>query len=126
VATPTIFAPGQTVSYTVVISNTGNSAATAVLTDTPPPGMAVLTGTLAASQGSLPFYAGGTISWSGLITPGGEVRLTYALSSIEAVVPGAAMTNTADIGGSVLGPIRRQQVVVQLCAVWLPVVLKPY
>jgi uncharacterized repeat protein (TIGR01451 family) len=126
VATPTVFAPYQAVSYTVVISNTGTSAATAALTDALPEGMALLTRTLTASQGSPPVHTTSTISWSGLVTPGGEVRLTYSLSPTEAVVPGAPLTNTVDIGGSVLGPIRRRQVVVQLCTVWLPVALRPF
>ncbi|MDY6876312.1 MAG: DUF5107 domain-containing protein [Chloroflexota bacterium] len=123
-ATPDLFHPAQTVAYTIVISNTGNLAATAVLTDVPPAEMVVLTGTLTATSAPPPTYAGGQIHWSGTVTPGSEVRVTYALSPTAATPFGVPLTNTAEIAGSVLGPITRREAVVQAHLVWLPLIAR--
>jgi len=123
-ATPWLFRPGQTVTYTVIISNTGNLTANAVLTDTPPAEMVVLTGTLAATSGPTPTYAGGQIHWSGLVTPDGEMRLTYTLSPTLATPIGAPLTNTAEISGSILGPFTRRETVVQAHVLCLPLVVR--
>jgi uncharacterized repeat protein (TIGR01451 family) len=122
-AIPWLFPPGQIVAYTVIISNTGNLTASAALTDTPPVEMVVLTGTLAATSGLTPTYASGQIRWSGAVTPGGEVRVTYALSPTAVVSFGVPLTNTAEIAGSVLGPFTRRETIVQARVVWLPLVV---
>ena len=123
-ATPWLFRPSQTVAYTILISNTGNLTATTVLTDTPPVSLVVLTGTLAATSGPTPTYVSGTIRWTGEITPGGEVRVTYALSPTASTPLGVPLTNTAEITGSVLGPFSRRETVVQAYVVWLPLVAR--
>ena len=121
-ATPGLFRPEQTVAYTVIISNTGNLAANAMLTDTVPAEMTVLTGTLAATSGLTPTYAGGQIHWSGTVTPDSEVRVTYTLSPTVATPFGVPLTNTAEIAGSVLGPFTRRETVMQAHILWLPFV----
>ena len=123
-ATPGLFHPDQTVAYTVVISNTGNRAASAALTDTLPAEMVVLTGTLAATSGPTPTYAGGQIHWSGTVTPGDEVRVTYTLSPTAATPLGVPLTNTAEIAGSILGPFTRREAVMQTRILWLPFVAR--
>lgn len=123
-ATLWLFSPGQTVAYTILISNTGNLTASAALTDTPPAEMVVLTETLAVTSGLTPTYASGQIRWTGAVTPGGEVRVTYTLSPTAAVPLGVPLTNTVEISGSVLGPFTRQETVVQAYLVWLPLVAR--
>ena len=123
-ATPRQLDPGQTVTYTVVVSNTGNLAASAALTDTPPVGMVPLTETLAATAGLTPTYAGGQIRWDGTVETGTEVRVTYTLSPTAETLPGILLTNTAEIAGSVLGPFTRYETVVQARRLWLPLVLR--
>lgn len=123
-AAPYRFSPHQTVEYIVIISNTGNLTATAVLTDTPPASMFVLTETLAATSGSTPTYAGGQIHWSGTVGAGAAVRVTYALSPTAATPFSVPLTNTAEIAGSVLGPLERQAVASQAWMLWLPVIFK--
>ena len=123
-AVPRSFPAHQTVNYAVVISNTGNLPATAVLTDTPPADMAVLTETLAATHGATPAYAGEQIHWSGTVAAGTEVRVTYTLSPTASTPWGIPLTNTAEIDGSVLGPITRQATVVQTHKIWIPVVMR--
>ncbi|MCK4450738.1 MAG: DUF11 domain-containing protein, partial [Anaerolineae bacterium] len=123
-ATPGLFRPDQTVAYTVTISNTGNLATSATLTDTVPAEMAVLTATLAATSGPTPTYAGGQIHWSGTVTPDSEVRVTYTLSPTAATPFGVPLTNTAEIAGSVLGPFTRRETVTQVHILWLPFVAR--
>ena len=123
-AAPCRFGPDQTIAYTVLISNTGNLAATATLTDTPPAQMVVLTNTLAATAGPPPTYADGQIRWTGVVTPGSEVRITYTLSPTAETPLGMPLTNTAEIAGSVLGPLTRRETVVQAHILWLPVIMQ--
>ncbi len=125
-ALPPLFPPGQPVSCTLLISNTGNLTATAVLTDTPPSEMAVLTETLAATGGPPPGYADGAVLWAGDVPPGAEVRVTYTLSptlSTPLLVP---LTSTARIEGSVLGPIIRRATVMQARLLRLPFVVREW
>ena len=125
-ATPRHFTANQAVAYTVVISNTGNLTAVAALTDAPPAEMLVLTETLAATSGPTPAYDGAAIHWAGAIAPGGEVRVTYALSPTATTPFGVPLTNTAEIAGSVLGPITRRAAAVQTHLVWLPLVMRAW
>jgi hypothetical protein len=108
------------------VSNTGNLTAAAVVTDTVPAEMAVLTETLSATSGPPPTYAGGQIHWSGTVTADMEVRLAYALSPTAATPFGVGLTNTVEISGSVLGPFTRRETVVQVVPVWLPLVVREW
>ncbi|TET99102.1 MAG: DUF5107 domain-containing protein, partial [Dehalococcoidia bacterium] len=125
-ATPGLFRSDQTVAYSVVISNTGNLAASAALTDTAPAEMAVLTATLAATSGPPPTYAGGQIHWSGTVAAGGAVRVTYTLSPTAVTPFGVPLTNTAEIAGSVLGPFTRRETVTQAHILWLPLIAREW
>ncbi len=121
-AAPRRFRPDQTIAYTVVISNTGNLTATAVLTDTLPAGLLLLPETLTATAGSPPTCQAGQIRWSGPVEAGGEVRVTYTLSPTAGLA--GPLTNTAEIAGGVLGPVTRRETVVQACRLWLPLVMR--
>jgi uncharacterized repeat protein (TIGR01451 family) len=120
------FPADHTVAYTVLISNTGNLAATAALTDTPPAELVVLTGTLTATSGPTPTYAGGAIHWTGSLPPGAEVRVTYVLSPTAATPFGVPLTNTAEITGSVLGLLTRQETVMKMHPAYLPLVARAW
>ncbi len=115
----------QVISYSVLISNTGNLAANAAITDATPMGLAVLTETLTADRGPQPVWSGESILWTGTVTSGEFVRLSYALSPTATIQRGDRFTNTATIVGSILGPITRQVVMVVPWQVWLPVVVRP-
>jgi uncharacterized repeat protein (TIGR01451 family) len=123
-ATSRLILPGQTVGYTILISNTGNLTATAALTDTPPAEMAVLTATLAATSGPPPTYEGDAIHWAGPVPPGTAVSVTYALAPTAGTPQGTPLTNTAEIAGSVLGPLTRRETIVRGYPVWLPTVAR--
>ncbi len=111
-------------SYRVVLSNTGNLTATAVVTDTPFWGTRVLTETLAADGGPPPVYEEGRIRWSGEVGPGEERWIQYAVIPTDALRQGDRMTNTVEIAGSVLGPFTRQVVTVRPWHCYLPLVLR--
>jgi uncharacterized repeat protein (TIGR01451 family) len=118
-ASPWLFRAEQAVSYTIVISNTGNLVANAVLTDTLPPEMVLQAGTLSAPAE----FIGGAIHWSGTVAPGESAHITYTLAATSTTPLGTPMTNTVEIAGSVLGQIVRQQRVVQARTMHLPLIM---
>jgi len=123
-ATPWLFRPDQTITYTVLISNTGNLTATVALTDTAPASMVVLTETLVAPPGLTLVYPDDSIHWTGVVTPGSEVRVSYVLSPTAATPTGAPLTNTVEIAGSVLGTFARRETVVQAYLIWSPLIMR--
>ena len=71
---------GDTVTYTIVMNNTGGAVAGgAVMTDTLPTGLDYVSGTLQATGGT-PTYldAGRTVRWDGDLAVSGMVTVTYA------------------------------------------------
>jgi len=121
---PALFSPGQTVLYTIIISNSGTLTAAATLTDTPPAAMLLLTATLAASSGPPPIGADGEVHWSGEVAPGGQISVSYLLSPTAATPLLAPMTNSVQIDGSVLGPLIRSSTAIQAHIARLPLVVR--
>ena len=118
------FLAGEAFSYTLLISNTGNFYATAIVTDPIPAETILLTKTLASDSGLPPSLAGDAIVWSGAVSAGQSVRLTYALSPTAEIQLGERVTNAMQIAGSILGPLERQAAAWPAFACWLPVILK--
>jgi uncharacterized repeat protein (TIGR01451 family) len=116
--------PTQVISYSLLISNTGNLAATAAITDLTPSGTSVLTETLAADHGPSPTASGGVILWSDTVPAGESVRLSYALVPTVTLQRGDRFTNTVTIAGSVLGPFERRVVTMYPWQIWLPVIMR--
>lgn len=111
---------GQTISTTVLVSNTGSLTATATVTVPVPAGMAILTPTLSASEGPPPTYSAGAVRWSSGVGAGHTVRLSYVLSPTVTVQVGDRVRQTAHIEGSVLGPVERSAITTYFDTVWLP------
>ena len=126
VAVPRIFAPGQTVSYTILVANTGNLTANATLNDTPPSSMRVLTDSLIATTGLTLINPDNVIHWAGTVPPGDAIRVTYTLSSTAATPLGVLLTNTVEITGGVAALFRRQTAIVQAHVVWLPLIIQEW
>jgi uncharacterized repeat protein (TIGR01451 family) len=126
VASPRIFAPGQAVSYTILVGNTGNLTANATLSDTVPSSMRMLTDSLTATTGLILISADNVIHWAGAVPPGDAIRVTYTLSSTVATPFGVLLTNTVEISGGVPGPFRRQKAIVQAYVVWLPLIIQEW
>ncbi len=88
--------PGDTLTYTIVISNSGNLSGTATLTDPIPAGAGYIPGTAAvdpAGYGILDDSAG--IQWTGLVTVGESVTVTFQVTVTAGM--GELVTNTAVI-----------------------------
>ncbi len=95
--TPDQAVVGEVVTYTVRLANSGTLTATAMLTDVLPSTLSIK-GTPVASAGSAPAVNGQTITWSGPLTIGASVTLTYTaeLTSTATLTP--AVVNTVAIG----------------------------
>ena len=78
--------------------NTGNLSATVTLTDTLPSAMTILTETLSFNNVPAPeLFDGSVIRWSGVITPGSNVYVTYHTVPQPDLPAGTILTNTVVI-----------------------------
>jgi uncharacterized repeat protein (TIGR01451 family) len=105
-------APGSTVTYTIVLRNSGAVFYDTVrLTDTVPADLSYVAGSLAASSGSINASAAPTLMWSGTMstTPTSVVTITYR----AVVTAGTAqtITNTATIDPALNPPFTRSAVI---------------
>ncbi|HTP07236.1 MAG TPA: hypothetical protein VMP08_03245, partial [Anaerolineae bacterium] len=86
------------IGWSIDLWNTGNLSTTATLTDTLPPFTTVLTDTLWLNGTLAPqLYVAGQIRWSGMVTDGEHISITYQLSPTLPLAPGTTLTNTAVI-----------------------------
>jgi uncharacterized repeat protein (TIGR01451 family) len=120
----TLVPPGELISYTLLVSNTGNLTASAFITDSVPGVTVLLTQTLTIDSDPPPTYTEDGIFWNGEVNPDQTIRLSYMLSPTADIKIGDRITNTAQIVGSILGQMERQAVAVQAWTSWLPVVMK--
>ncbi len=97
---------GQRITFTIVLSNSGEVTATARVTDLLPVGT-VYAGGGGASGGTLLF--GTPVTWTGVVTPGGRVTLT--LPATVTALPGSTMENVAWIDDGAGVVLRRSQTV---------------
>jgi len=100
-------APGQTISYTLTIDNTGGSAAQDVtLTDTLPTHLTYVSSSPSGTYASGPR----TVTWDlGAISPGGSATVTLTVQVNPGVPTGTDILNTANVvwsdGGTSYGPV---------------------
>jgi uncharacterized repeat protein (TIGR01451 family) len=81
---------GDTFTYTILLSNTGELTASAMLTDVVPAEVTVLTPTLPPGM----VYAGGLLLWSGEVYPGqAPVELPFQVEVGAAVPSGTTIVN---------------------------------
>jgi len=115
---------GQPVTYTIVVGGLGAPlAASVAVTDIVPSGLAYVSGTLTATQGTVNAASASTLLWSGTLSPTGFVTITYAVTvtSSQAEV----ITNTAVIVASGYAPVTRTAaVIVNPYRVYLPLVAR--
>ncbi len=98
--TPLVAFAGDTLTYTIVLSNTGNQSATVLLTDTLPTGVSVVTTSLPGGLN----YTAGRLTWNNIVTAGDRVVLTFK-ATVNTGVANTILTNTALIqpsGGTVV------------------------
>ncbi len=104
---------GQTITYTVVVRDTGAPlTATVYLTDDLPVGLSYLPGTLTATAGTVDEGEAPTLHWSGTLTPTPAVTVTYG-AVVTYPIPGSTVllpgtiVNTAIIAAPGYAPITR-------------------
>lgn len=77
---PTTATPGSTLTYTIVISNTGGGPATGVqFQDNIPTGTTYVSGSATASSGTVTF-GGTSVNWIGNIPANGSVTITFQVT----------------------------------------------
>jgi len=122
-ATPVRPAPGEVVTYTLVLANPGPALPGVRVTDTLPLEVTYL-GNLWVSAGAYG-AAGNVITWTGTVEAGVPVTLTFGATVSPALSGRRAVVNTAwldDGAGTRLE--RRAMVIVNGVAVYLPAVLR--
>ena len=123
---PALFYPSDLLTYTLVLSNSGLGPTAAQLSDLIPAGAAFRPASLWASSGQYGYDpAGGAITWTGLISTGGQVTLTFQVTTASTLSGGALVTNTARLtDGLGLARPLTATATAQLYHIYLPAVIK--
>ena len=88
--------PGETLTYTLTLRNTGLASANAVLTDPIPDHTNLVAPSPNASDGGAVTLLSGALHWSGVIAPAGTVTVTYQVA-VQSLQIGEVVTNTATL-----------------------------
>jgi uncharacterized repeat protein (TIGR01451 family) len=117
-------ASGDTITYTVVVHNSGDSLTqTLYLTDDIPAGLSYIPDSLSASTGEAR-YNSGAILWSGVLPPASTMTLTYATLVEEAEEP-TTISNTAVVDAGEYGIFTcSTTIVVDGIPVYVPFVMR--
>ncbi len=116
-------APGQTITYTILLRNAGSPASAIHASDSLPAGMVYL-GNLQASSGSAA-YASGVVTWVGDVTSAAPVTIRFDATPGASVITPTAITNTVSIEDGLGGTLLRQATVVANgMQVYIPVTKK--
>jgi len=123
---PLSFHPSDLLTYTLVLSNTGLGPTVARLTDPIPVDTAYRPDSLWASGGQYGYDpASGTITWTGMISTGQQVTLSFQVSAGLNLSGGEVVTNTAWLtDGQGISCTLMATATAQLRRVYLPVVVK--
>jgi uncharacterized repeat protein (TIGR01451 family) len=115
--------PGQRVTYTLALHNTGNLDASVYLTDVIPSGLMYVPNTLSASSGTASDALSPTLRWNGTLAVGVSVTLRYAVTVTADTTQ--ALVNTAVIVSIGATPLKRSAlIIVNGYALQLPVIYK--
>ncbi|MBI1881658.1 MAG: PQQ-dependent sugar dehydrogenase [Chloroflexi bacterium] len=97
--------PGETLTYTLLLKNTGGapSSQPVTLTDAIPPGLVYVPGSLAATQGSVDDSLNPTLRWQGAFSPSANITVTYRVTATGAVI--GLLTNQATLTSPGMNPI---------------------
>ncbi|GMA30042.1 hypothetical protein GCM10025875_34790 [Litorihabitans aurantiacus] len=103
---------GDTITYTVTGSNTGNTTLDPVSLTDDLSGVlehATITAGPTASAGAAPVLTGTSLAWNGTLAPGTSVSLTYTVTLDDDVAPGTVVANVAQGSGTPpVGPRSRR------------------
>ena len=96
--------PGEVVTYTISLRNTGGLVAqTAFLTDTVPAGLGYVVGSLTATAGSVDDSGRPLLRWQGLLSSSPFITVTYQVTVTGQVT--GSIVNQAQLTGAGLAPI---------------------
>ncbi|MGD9047400.1 MAG: PQQ-dependent sugar dehydrogenase [Anaerolineae bacterium] len=96
--------PGDTVTYTLQLVNTGGLATeTAQLTDTVPAGLTYVPGSLAASEGAVDDQAAPQLTWLGDLSTNRRITVTYQVTVTGQVT--GSIVNQARLTAASLAPL---------------------
>jgi len=121
---------GEMVTFTVGVRNaTGAIDVAAFMTDTLPAGLAYVPGSLSAESGDVDDSNAPALSWTGSLTPSGEIDITYA-AVVTNEVDGSTMvlpprlTNHVTISAGDRTVERSATIATNIMTVYLPIVLR--
>ena len=122
--TPTLPGPGDVLTYTMTLNNTGTALSSAWVTYTLPAEVSYL-GDLWASSGSYG-EAGGVITWTGSVSTGIPISITFGVTISEQIATPYIILNTAliDDGQGAMWQ-REAMAIANGYATYLPHVKKP-
>lgn len=116
---------GQTVTYTIALSNTSViTPAQVLVTDTLPTKLNYVTDSLTASSGSAS-YSDGVVNWSGVVPANNTVTVMYQATVPLTTTLGTVFTNTALISSGEDVFTRTAVLNLPLARVYLPAVHRP-
>jgi len=90
--------PGDVLTYTITVSNSGDSPAVTWLTDTLPDGLTYRDNTLTATRGTSDIGAG-IITWTAELSPNDSAMVTFGAEVSSGVSRDSWITNTVEISG---------------------------
>jgi uncharacterized repeat protein (TIGR01451 family) len=115
--------PGQRVTYTLALQNTGTLAASVYLTDVVPNGLTYVPNTLWASFGIASDTLSPTLCWNGILATGVQMTLRYAVTVTADSTQ--ALKNTAVIAPAGAATLQRSAtIIVNGYTVQLPLLYK--
>lgn len=90
--------PGDTLQYTVVISNGGDEPAAGVtMTDVLPAHVAYISGSIAVEGGGLYGVSSNVVTWTGAVNNSASIQISFSAILSESLSGGEAVTNTAQV-----------------------------
>jgi uncharacterized repeat protein (TIGR01451 family) len=114
-------APGDTLTYTILLNNPGQPLVNVALTDTLPSGLAYA-GNLSASAGQAA-YSGGAVTWTGVVSATAPVTVRFAVTVSDQLTGTHVIVNTVSLDDGQGTVLQRQAVViVNGASIYLPVV----
>lgn len=122
--TPTLVFPGDLVTFTVTLENSGAQTATVILTDTVPVSTTFVIGSLSATGGTAVYSPTlNAILWYGDLLSGGNVTIVFAVLVSDTVTPGQLITNIADFTAG--GLVYQRSATTKVGHwMWFPIMLK--
>lgn len=98
----TVAHPGEVLTYTLVVSNTGNAPAAVTVTDTLPAGLTYAIGSVSNAAYN---DVANRIEWSGGLAAGVQRTITFRAAVNAGVPDGTSITNTVTLDDGVNAPV---------------------